>query len=588
MLFVELYVFSKNTFILMFSLLFLFFNNYQETIIYVSLIIIYFIFQLLCNDFLIIGIVDYQIDDYYLVDKILYKVKLYADCPLKSGDVLFFSKPFQHNNYHKELINNIKYYGYQYIKLFNFYPRYYLYQRINSFSSDLVPIISKYILNINSYDDLAFNIHYGLISYYLFKFLEKKSPNLALIFIVILSLLTVFQTKYLLIILNQLLTKNKLSASKKISTKVYIISLLNINMFCNYSILLQLLLETYVFLDYKMNFISFLALIESFLFGNINIISLLFYKYIIKFNIIAYLLTIVLIIYPDLSGIYIKYLSIISYINSISIEIKGQYSLFGLIFIYLLIKTIKPDKYLKSLLLIIGIINPLNYPFTSINYIDVGQGDAIMIRKAFRNECILIDTGPPYSYYSLSNYLNKQGIYKIKYLIISHNDSDHNGNIDNLLNDFVVENIITNPEDISYRQFKLINFNTGNYDNDNDNSLVYYLNINNLSFLFTGDISRNVERNIIKEFGPLNIDVLKASHHGSNTANSAYFISKIMPEFAIISTSGKYGHPAKSTIDNLEKYDVDYYLTSKEGSISFVFTRFINFLITDSLCFVII
>ena len=116
----------------------------------------------------------------------------------------------------------------------------------------------------------------------------------------------------------------------------------------------------------------------------------------------------------------------------------------------------------------------------------------------------------------------------------------------------------------------------GTYDNDNDNSLIYLLNVNNLNFLFTGDISSNVEKVLVHKYPSLDIDVLKVSHHGSKTASFKLFLGEIMPEFAIISTSGQYGHPAEEVIENLNAYLVRIFNTKEDGDIEIYFTELYN------------
>jgi len=218
----------------------------------------------------------------------------------------------------------------------------------------------------------------------------------------------------------------------------------------------------------------------------------------------------------------------------------------------------------------------------------VGQGDSILIRYPLSGNCILIDTGSSYNYYKLRKRLFAEGIYKIDYLILSHDDSDHNGNVENLSTDFNIGSIITEGKDIEFGNIFLDYLETGTYDNDNDNSLVYYLEINNVSFLFTGDISDDVERVLIQKYGPLSVDVLKVSHHGSYTATSPYFISNILPSYAVISTSGMYNHPHYTVINTLKRYLVHYFITKESGTVSFYFSRFVDFIKTDKNEFVII
>ena len=152
--------------------------------------------------------------------------------------------------------------------------------------------------------------------------------------------------------------------------------------------------------------------------------------------------------------------------------------------------------------LICLIISPTNNPYRHITFIDVGQGDSAMIKNPFTHSCILIDTGSRFNYYKLKKFLFKEGIYKIDKLIITHDDSDHNGNIDNLLKDFEIDESVSKGRDIEYGNLLLKYYDLGVFDNDNDNSLVYSLYIDNLNFLFTGDISDIAERELMKRYSP--------------------------------------------------------------------------------------
>lgn len=121
----------------------------------------------------------------------------------------------------------------------------------------------------------------------------------------------------------------------------------------------------------------------------------------------------------------------------------------------------------------------------------------------------------------------------------------------------------------------------GKFENDNQNSLIHYCEIDGYKFLFTGDIDKHVEQILVKNTDLNNIDVLKVAHHGSNTSSSEFFIRNILPRFAIISTSGQYNHPSLSTIQTLSDYKADIYITKDSGNITFYFTKLIDFIKTS-------
>ena len=160
-----------------------------------------------------------------------------------------------------------------------------------------------------------------------------------------------------------------------------------------------------------------------------------------------------------------------------------------------------------------------------------------------------------------------------------------NINIEKIKN---IKNIIIEGKDIGLKYLNLKYLYIDDFDNDNDNSLVYYLNINDIKFLFTGDISSKAEEKLVNRYGDLDIDILKVTHHGSSTGSSEYFIKSILPKISIISTSGQYNHPSNITIENLEKYLSKYYITKDDGTIEIYLTGLINILKSEHGDFVII
>ena len=175
-----------------------------------------------------------------------------------------------------------------------------------------------------------------------------------------------------------------------------------------------------------------------------------------------------------------------------------------------------------------------------------------------------------------------------------HGDYDHMGEVINLVNDFKVDNVIFNCgeyndlenelinvldkkhieyysciKELNIDEYKLQFLNTVEYDNENDNSSVIYLNYNNYKFLFMGDASTTREKDILEKYNLNNIDVLKIGHHGSKTSSSKTFIDKISPKYSIISVgkNNRYGHPNDSVLNNLEGSKI--YRTDEDGSIMF-------------------
>ena len=115
----------------------------------------------------------------------------------------------------------------------------------------------------------------------------------------------------------------------------------------------------------------------------------------------------------------------------------------------------------------------------------------------------------------------------------------------------------------------ITSLNNIDYGNENDNSIVLYVIIDEYKFLFMGDAGIEVEEDLMKKYNLKDIDVLKVGHHGSKTSSSKEFIDEIEPEYSIISVgkNNRYGHPNKEVLNNLDNSKV--YRTDQDGSIMF-------------------
>ena len=167
-------------------------------------------------------------------------------------------------------------------------------------------------------------------------------------------------------------------------------------------------------------------------------------------------------------------------------------------------------------------------------------------------------------------FLKSKGINKIDKIIISHDDFDHNGAKDDLINNFPVKEIIDDSRinDIYIGDKLFVNLNV-NDKRDNDGSIVLYGEYGGIRYLFSGDISSNKEKEIIDNYSDLKVDVLKVSHHGSSDSTSSEFLRHINPKVALIG-AGKnniYKHPSPEVIDLLNMYRIKYYITFNDGNI---------------------
>ena len=121
-------------------------------------------------------------------------------------------------------------------------------------------------------------------------------------------------------------------------------------------------------------------------------------------------------------------------------------------------------------------------------------------------------------------------------------------------------------KELNKDKYKLMFLNTKEYDNENDNSNVIYMEVNGFKFLFMGDAGIEKE-DILDKYNLSNIDVLKVGHHGSKTSSSKSFINEINPKYSLISVgeNNRYGHPKESVLDILKSSKI--YRTDRDGSI---------------------
>jgi len=230
-----------------------------------------------------------------------------------------------------------------------------------------------------------------------------------------------------------------------------------------------------------------------------------------------------------------------------------------------------------------------------VHFIDVGQGDSILLQYGSSN--VLIDTGIEKEFDNLSTYLKQIGVNKISSLIITHPDSDHMGGADLVMEKYSVKTIYMTKQTNKSNEYKemmaaikncsvkRINVKAGsiipvgklkasvlaasdNAEDTNSSSIVMKLVHNKKSFLFTGDAPAKVENQVMSNYD-VNVDVLKVAHHGSDYSSPIAYLKEASPEYAIISVgeNNSYGHPSKIILNRLNKYSDNVYRTNQNGTI---------------------
>lgn len=251
--------------------------------------------------------------------------------------------------------------------------------------------------------------------------------------------------------------------------------------------------------------------------------------------------------------------------------------------------------YLIIVLLIFFKIRPYMDNNTYIYYIDVGQGDSILVVTPHLNKTILIDTGGIVSFnenYKSNIVKNKTipffrriGINRVDYLFLTHGDYDHAGEANELLSNFCVKKVFINKGNINNIEKKINNkevlmlknfvidnikvnsLNNNVFNNENDDSTILLFNIYDYKFLFMGDASIKTEEYLLNNYILPNVDILKVGHHGSYTSTSTDFINVIKPKYSVISVgeNNMYKHPNKSVLDILD--NTKLFRTDVDGTI---------------------
>lgn len=246
-------------------------------------------------------------------------------------------------------------------------------------------------------------------------------------------------------------------------------------------------------------------------------------------------------------------------------------------------------------------VNSSSEIILTAHFIDVGQGDCSLFISG--SDTMLIDCGEAEYSDEVIAEIRSYGITKLDYIVATHAHSDHMGGMADIINTISTDNIIIsepsekNSETRTYEKFLdaidesnaevilakpgytftlgdakceiLAPFEVSDTE-ENNNSVVLYITAGTKSFLLTGDAEKKIEKDIVAAYPSLHADILKLGHHGSKTSSCDEFLSLVQPEIGIISVgeNNNYNHPSDSTIQNLDKHDIEYYRTDKCGTIT--------------------
>lgn len=245
--------------------------------------------------------------------------------------------------------------------------------------------------------------------------------------------------------------------------------------------------------------------------------------------------------------------------------------------------------------------------YAKIHFLDVGQADATLIHVP-TGEQMLIDCGKDSqgleALQRTQNYFDRV----IEYLVITHSDLDHFGGCHTILEHYHVEHILYNgldkPGDVRWAglwtaiveegaevialddMFELVlgdvrvqslfpdhDLRTSTEFSGNNSSVVLRVDSPKGSYLLTGDAEAEQEHYLIERTPEmLDVDVLKAGHHGSKTSSIEEFVVATSPDLAVVSAGAdnRYGHPHGRVVSRFVRHEVGVLQTAIEGDIEFV------------------
>lgn len=232
----------------------------------------------------------------------------------------------------------------------------------------------------------------------------------------------------------------------------------------------------------------------------------------------------------------------------------------------------------------------------TIHFIDVGQGDCTLIICG--EDAMLIDAGDNDQGTKIQNYLQKQNIETLKYVICTHPDSDHIGGMDVILYKFSCETVFMTEEEKDTKTYREVadtlkekgykktlpvigeTYLLGDAEftilgpaqiteESNNNSIAILLTHGENKFLFTGDAEEEEELAFLQSEIPIEADVYKTGHHGSRTSSCKEFLEAVSPQYAVISCGegNSYGHPHAEPLNNFRAMGIQVFRTDEQGSI---------------------
>lgn len=448
-----------------------------------------------------------------------------------------------------------------------------------------------YGIHEDTIDEIYTMLGYGYISAYfiVFNLLKRKYEDKKIrISLLILSILfgsffvfTLSLTRFILYQLAYLLFQSK---SDQIGFTILFFSILYPTQVLSISFVLPILLQlvSYFCTDYKwivqkMVLVSILFIY----FKKVDVVSLLLFNLMRKFYGLIFLVGMFI---PDFVTLKIP---------SLAIYYAPQY-VFIFVFIIVYIQCLKHFKWKYLIIFIIPFLEVFCNPFFQVYTLNIGQGDCSIIVEPFYKSVVMIDCGQNLYRDNVERiimpFLENKNIRTIDTLILTHDDFDHSGGYESLKDRIKIKQVIRDSKEkvnVEYPFYLLLDQRESK--DENDSSIISYFTYDHLKYLFMGDASKQIEKQLMDTYD-LKADVIKVGHHGSNTSSDAAFLDSLDCKIALISAGYKnrYNHPSVETLKTLDKLNINTFCTNNSGSIAIYSWHHFSFIVTNDGLFAII
>ena len=261
------------------------------------------------------------------------------------------------------------------------------------------------------------------------------------------------------------------------------------------------------------------------------------------------------------------------------------------------------DKTMKRVIafvLLIVLVPAIALADLEVHFLDVGQGDCAVV--LCDGEAMVIDGGPRASSGTVYRYIREElGLRHVDYVVSTHPHVDHVYGLSSVLNAARADLVLTPVTQWDSKAFEYVmkyaarqgapvsvpsegdTLRLGgalvtvlhcwpeavDLGRTNDSSIVLRVDYGKVSFLFTGDAEDWSEYMMLDAGANVRADVLKVSHHGSNTASTREFLQAVQPAYAVISV-GKdngYGHPHREVLARLAEIGAETLRTDEVGTV---------------------